>query len=174
VHDSVCYSRPGTVHIIFCSVYVLVELVVNERKMGSIIHARHSNPFISLQFIEYIVTGDSVYYSGSLPYRRSCLYSEQKILIVCVLPGCIYQSILVLRMLVKPLKVNVRVGIWTFFVENNTGSAQQRLKQKADNPWLISKFLTFLLPAGYLININEIVGHVTLWCHLFFWNKMAG
>jgi hypothetical protein len=27
----------------------------------------HSNPFISLYFIEYIVTGDSVYYSGSLP-----------------------------------------------------------------------------------------------------------
>ena len=27
----------------------------------------HSNPFISLQFIAYNVTGDSVYYSGSLP-----------------------------------------------------------------------------------------------------------
>jgi hypothetical protein len=27
----------------------------------------HSNPFISLQFTEYIVTGDSVYYSGSMP-----------------------------------------------------------------------------------------------------------
>ena len=27
----------------------------------------HSNPFISLQFTEYIVTGDSVYYSGAMP-----------------------------------------------------------------------------------------------------------
>jgi hypothetical protein len=65
----------------FCISLLRVELVVNERKIGSCRpggaggnHARHlsliyivSYPFISLQFIEYIVTGDSVYYSGSLP-----------------------------------------------------------------------------------------------------------
>jgi hypothetical protein len=73
--------------LLFCISLIRVELVVNERKIGSIIHvekgghhARHSNLFISLQFIEYIVTGDSVYYSGSLPYRRSCLYSANVII----------------------------------------------------------------------------------------------
>jgi methyl coenzyme M reductase gamma subunit len=66
--------------LFFCISLIPVELVVNERKIGSIIHARHSNPFISLQCIEYIVTGDSVYYSGSLPYRRSRLYSANVII----------------------------------------------------------------------------------------------
>ena len=82
-----------------------VELVVNERKIGSCRpggaggnHARHlslicivSYPFISLQFIEYIVTGDSVYYSGSLPLVEVVykLYSAnvniQKVM--CTVPG---------------------------------------------------------------------------------------